>query len=139
MNEKTDVLDPITHKSPSPRARRAVERFNNNVQVGGSVRYWTGLREGEGKQGTLRAPAFVCLSGYPVAFVNEHRAYILLTHIEPESPIAKIARKALEEIHDGKHGQPVPSVMRDLGQLATGERTEPHYNATGLLLRKVEI
>ena len=58
------------------------ERFNKNCPVGTKVRFWRGVREGEGQCGTVRFPAEVLSGHTPVVWVVETTGCIALTHVE---------------------------------------------------------
>lgn len=57
--------------------------LNAEVPVGTPCTYWTGVREGPGKRGRIRAPYSV-VSGQLVGWVDTHPACILNSHIEPD-------------------------------------------------------
>lgn len=58
-----------------------VERFNEQHPVGTPVRYWPGIRSGEGRQSVTRTPAWL-VSGKPCVSVEGYPGGIALTHIE---------------------------------------------------------
>jgi hypothetical protein len=60
-----------------------VENFNLKYPVGYPVRYWTGVREGEGKVGTVRCSAESLGQHTAVVWLNECSSCIALSHIEP--------------------------------------------------------
>jgi len=66
----------------SKKLESIVNRFNQKNPIGTPVRFWTGVKEGEGKLSKLRAPAEVFGGHTPVAWVDDHGACIALTHIE---------------------------------------------------------
>jgi len=63
--------------------RRAVEWFNQENPIGTPVRYWTGVREGEGQTGVTRTAAHLLGGHTPVVWVTGHPACIALTHVQP--------------------------------------------------------
>lgn len=54
-----------------------------NWPIDTPVRYWTGVREGEGKVGRTRGKPFLLSGHTPVVFVTGHGACIALTHVQP--------------------------------------------------------
>ena len=62
-------------------------KFNKTFPVGTPVRYWTGRREGRGKESVTRSAAQV-VSGVAVVWVGHEPGCIALTHIEPLPPEA---------------------------------------------------
>lgn len=62
--------------------RRAVERFNRLYPVGTPVRFWPGVREGEGQIGLTRSAAEILSGHTPVVWVTGHAGCIALTHVE---------------------------------------------------------
>lgn len=73
----------------SERLRRAAEedarRFNEHYAVGTPVRYWPGLKEGEGRRSKTRSEAWALPSGAAVVMVEGHPGGIALTHVEIET------------------------------------------------------
>lgn len=73
----------------SERLRRAAEkdarRFNDHYEVGTPVRYWPGLKEGEGRRSRTRSEAWALPSGAAVVMVENHSGAIALTHVEIDS------------------------------------------------------
>lgn len=62
-------------------------RFNQANPVGSRVRFWTGLREGEGRVGETTCAAYVLGGHTPVVHVaNAERGWgsVALTHVQPE-------------------------------------------------------
>lgn len=63
--------------------QRQVDSFNAAHKVGDTVRVWTGQREGEPKERTIREPGAVILSGHtPVVYVAGGGGCVALTHVE---------------------------------------------------------
>lgn len=60
--------------------------FNDLVPVGTPVRYWPGLRTGEGRASATRTPAWVLPSGTAVVSVEGYAGGIALTHVMPVPP-----------------------------------------------------
>lgn len=61
------------------------EQFNKHWPVGTTVRYWTGLREGEGKLSRTRTAASVLGGHTAVVWVEDEPDCIALSHIEVET------------------------------------------------------
>lgn len=58
------------------------EDFNAAHPVGTPVRYWPGLRRGDGIESVTRTPAW-CMGGHtPVVTVEGYAGGIALTHVE---------------------------------------------------------
>lgn len=64
-------------------SKRAVARFNLLHPVGCEVRYWPGVREGDGIQTTTRSEAQMLGEHTAVVWVEGHGACIALSHVEP--------------------------------------------------------
>jgi hypothetical protein len=85
------MQDWTTHLQAFTRARTAGARlrhatlacsaFNAQHRVGVPVRYWPGVRAGDGPKSTTRTQASI-LNGEPVVWVTGHAGCIALTHIE---------------------------------------------------------
>lgn len=60
-----------------------VEQFNAKFPVGTRVRYWTGLREGEGKEGPTNHAATLLSGHTAVAWIDGCRSCVSLSHVEP--------------------------------------------------------
>lgn len=76
-------------KAEAKRQERAraveaeVEAFNLKTPIGTDVRYWPGVREGEGRIGRTRSAA-QSLSGHTaVVWVTGHPSCIALHNVEP--------------------------------------------------------
>ena len=67
----------------SASKQRRVDDFNHHYPIGTPIRYWTGIREGEGKSGETRSEATLLGGHTPVVWVTGHAACIALSHIEP--------------------------------------------------------
>lgn len=63
---------------------KAVDRFNELHPVGTRVRYWTGVREGEGRKGVTTHEATLLGGHTPVAWIEGARGCVALTHVEVE-------------------------------------------------------
>lgn len=61
----------------------AAADWNARYRMGDPVRYWPGVREGEGTESRLRSAAWVLGSGEPVVKVDGYAGGIALTHVEP--------------------------------------------------------
>ena len=68
-------------KSPKTLQREADE-FNVCCPVGSNVRYWTGIREGEGRLGRTTEPAGV-LEGHTAVVWIDPAGFVALSHVEP--------------------------------------------------------
>ena len=66
----------------SLKARQSADAWNAENPVGTSVRYWTGLREGEGVHANTRTEASVLGGHTAVVWVDGEGAFIALTHVE---------------------------------------------------------
>lgn len=64
-------------------AEAAAEAWNDAHAVGTPVRYWTGLREGDGAVSVTRWPASVLGGHTAVVWVEHEGACIALTHVDP--------------------------------------------------------
>ncbi|MCC5574522.1 hypothetical protein IMZ11_02565 [Microtetraspora sp. AC03309] len=91
-------------KNSTARRQSAVDAWNAHVPVGTPVRYWTGVREGEGKTGVTRSEAYLlgASSGQPghtpVVFVTGAGSCIALTHVQPTgAPTQEEPTPATEE------------------------------------------
>lgn len=69
------------HHMTLKRETKIMEAFNAKNPVGTPVRYWTGLREGEGRTSTTRSEASL-LSDHAVVWVEGQSSCISLTHVE---------------------------------------------------------
>jgi hypothetical protein len=61
------------------------ERFNAANPIGTPVRYWPGVRDGEGRESVTRSPAWALLSGQAIVCVEGYAGGIALTHVEVTS------------------------------------------------------
>jgi hypothetical protein len=59
------------------------DRWNVEHPIGTPVRYWTGVREGEGRESKTRTVAQLLSGRTPVVWVEDHGSCIALTHVEP--------------------------------------------------------
>jgi len=57
-------------------------QWNAAYPVGTEVRYWTGLREGDGRTGATRSEAYDAPGGHPVVFIEGCAGYVALTHVD---------------------------------------------------------
>lgn len=62
--------------------QREVDRFNEACPVGTTVRYWKGVREGEGAVGVTTHPATVLGGHTAVAWIDTCSGCVSLTHVE---------------------------------------------------------
>lgn len=72
----------MREKKVTKKLQAEIDRFNKKCPVGGKVRYWTGLREGEGVESTTRSEAQAIGNHTAVVWVEGHSACITLSHIE---------------------------------------------------------
>ena len=63
------------------KAGGKVERFNERYPVGTPVRYWPGIRHGDGRESVTRTPAWL-VCGKPCVSVEGYPGGIALTHLE---------------------------------------------------------
>ena len=71
---------------------RAMTRFNERYPVGTPVRYWPGVREGEGRESVTRTPAWLEYLGYDRP--REDHVVVQLTYV---SQLLRMAPDALHE------------------------------------------
>ncbi|MEV8248111.1 hypothetical protein AB0R01_30710 [Streptomyces rochei] len=64
--------------------QQTADAWNATCPEGTAVRYWTGLREGDGKTGQTRSQAEVLQGHTAVVWVTGHGACIALSHVEPQ-------------------------------------------------------
>lgn len=64
-------------------SRYVVKNWNRDNPVGTPVRYWPGVREGDGKPATTRKPAQLIGGHTAVVWVTGETSFIRLTHVEP--------------------------------------------------------
>lgn len=64
------------------KQQKVVDRFNERAPVGTRVCYWTGVREGDGKEGVVSHPATILGGHTPVAWIDTSRGCVALTHVE---------------------------------------------------------
>jgi hypothetical protein len=67
--------------------REKINRFNKDNPVGSRVRYWTGVREGDGILSKVRAPAEILGNHTAVVWVDGRSDCIALTHVQPHFPL----------------------------------------------------
>jgi hypothetical protein len=67
--------------------RLQVERWNLEYGIGQAVRFWTGLREGEGKTGKTTYKACVLGGHTPGVYIlrddGKNVGFVAFTHVEP--------------------------------------------------------
>lgn len=59
-----------------------VERFNQLHPVGTPVRYWPGIRAGDGRESRTRTPAWLVGGHSPCVSVKGYPGGIALTHVK---------------------------------------------------------
>ena len=69
-------------KKPTKKMQKQVDSFNKKASIGATVRYWTGLREGDGVESKTRTEAQILQGHTPVVWVEGHGACIALTHVQ---------------------------------------------------------
>ena len=62
--------------------RMTAEEFNEQHPVGTPVRYWPGVRRGEGRESVTRSIAWELSHGTPLVSVEGYAGGIALTHVE---------------------------------------------------------
>jgi hypothetical protein len=62
--------------------QKIVDAFNAKNPVGTPVRYWTGLKEGPGKESKTRSRAEILSGHTPVVWVENESGCICLTHVQ---------------------------------------------------------
>lgn len=65
------------------KEQQLVEDWNQKYPLGTPVRYWTGVREGEGKEGKTRTEASLLSGHSAVVWVTGQPGCISLSHVEP--------------------------------------------------------
>jgi len=61
-----------------------VAHWNESHPVGTPVRFWAGVREGDGKVGETRGPASVLGGRTAIVWVAGCGSCVALTHVDPE-------------------------------------------------------
>lgn len=61
---------------------KLVDKFNKAFPIGTRVRYWTGVREGVGRESVTKYAAAL-VSNQPCVWVEGVTGCIALTHVEP--------------------------------------------------------
>lgn len=63
-----------------------VENFNLKYPVGVTVRFWTGVREGQGRTGKTWTDAMLASHGLPIVYIRDEAGKnvgcVALTHVE---------------------------------------------------------
>lgn len=73
----------MREKKTAKKLQAEIDRFNEKCPVGSRVRYWTGLREGEGVESKTRSEAHVLGKHTAVVWVEGHSSCIALSHVQP--------------------------------------------------------
>jgi len=73
----------MREKKVTKKLKSKIDSFNEKCPVGARVRYWTGLREGEGVESTTRSEAQALGNHTAVVWVEGHSSCISLSHVEP--------------------------------------------------------
>lgn len=71
-----------THDADRRMNEAEIAAFNARAPIGTKVRYWAGLREGDGVEGVTRSAAYLLGGHTPVVFVTGYAACVSLTHVE---------------------------------------------------------
>lgn len=88
-----DVLDRAAQATPAQATpAQAVAAWNTTTPVGTPVRYWTGIREGEGKRSRTRTAAQVLGGHTAVVWVEGESSCIALTHVAQVTAGQAVAR-----------------------------------------------
>ena len=74
--------EPKTSRGRAAQAAREVEAWNRLHPVGVTVRYWRGLREGEGAISRTRSAAWV-VCDHAAVLIEGTSGSIALSHVEP--------------------------------------------------------
>ena len=75
--------------------REVVATWNANHPIGTPVRYWPGVREGAGRVGITRTPAWLMGKKWPAVSVSGYAGGIHLTHVEVVDPALDAPAPAL--------------------------------------------
>lgn len=67
------------------KVQMEVDAFNAAHPVGTRVRYWTGLREGDGKVSTTRSEAESAGEHTAVVWIDGVRGFVALSHVKAEA------------------------------------------------------
>lgn len=85
-NSETKITEITVRRSDRPTQKEEAaglrDDFNTQHGIGDRVRYWTFLREGEGKIGTLRTEATILSSNNVVVWLNEEAGCVSISHVE---------------------------------------------------------
>lgn len=73
---------PIDPEAAKARLQRTVDAWNAAHPIGTLVRYWTGVREGEGRTGRTRSAAELLGGHTPVVWVTGPVGCVALGHVE---------------------------------------------------------
>jgi hypothetical protein len=73
----------LNHKTRTRRAQRQVDEWNEKYPVGTPVEFWTGAREGQGKQSRTRSQAEVLSGHTAVVWIEGVRGCVALSHVRP--------------------------------------------------------
>lgn len=68
--------------SPAPVDQEGVDRWNRAFALGARVRYWTGVREGPGRESVTCAPAQLLCGTTSVVWIQGVRGCVALSHVE---------------------------------------------------------
>ncbi|WP_346536985.1 hypothetical protein [Micromonospora sp. DPT] len=83
LDQTSAARDRFRRERDMERECRRVELFNAIHPVGTTVRYWKGVREGDGKTSTTRTEAQLLSGHTAVVWLEGVSGCIALTHIEP--------------------------------------------------------
>jgi hypothetical protein len=75
----------MTEGMASKTALGAVAAFNEQHPVGTPVRYWPGVRQGDGCESVTRTPAWLVGGHAPCVSVEGYPGGIALTHVQVTS------------------------------------------------------
>ena len=65
-----------------PNQQKLVDTWNRDCLIGTRVRYWTGVREGEGKVSTTRSKAEVLGGHTAVVWIEGVAGCVALSHVK---------------------------------------------------------
>lgn len=71
----------MSRKPPLKKLLRQVSDWNSKHKIGTRVRYWPGMREGEGRIGTTKTEASI-LGGHTAGVYLSARGFVALSHVK---------------------------------------------------------
>lgn len=104
---RTAAESEIARQIIEEEAMTVAVEWNRRHPVGTPVRYWTGMRKGDGVASRTRYVASVMGGHTPVVWVDGHPACIALSHVEPLSEGSPAAQVRADE------DRPIPFVAKE--------------------------